>query len=142
MAPVRTENVPTDRSLGELLHDLSDGTGQLVRQEIRLARTETVESLLELKHGTVWVGIGIAMAMCSAGAAIAFLVLVLSQYALQGRTWLAALIVAVVLDLVGWFCIRHGTHALSAARLAPRETATSIKETAKWLKHPARSAAS
>ncbi len=140
-APV-AQNAAADKSLGELLRDLSDGSVELVREEIRLARTETVESLLELKHGAVWIGMGVALALGAAGAGIAFLVLVLSRYALEGRTWLAALIVAVVLDLIGWLCVRRGMHAMSSARLAPRETANSIKETAVWLKHPARSAAS
>ena len=38
----------TDRSIGDLLRDLSAGTAQLIRQEIRLARTETTESLHKL----------------------------------------------------------------------------------------------
>lgn len=140
MAAPSLPQTPTDRSLGELLRDLSDGTAQLVRQEIRLARTETVEALLGLKHGTVLIGAGIAFALCAGGATVAFLVLVLSRYLLGGRTWLGALIVAVVLDIVAWICVRRGATALSATHLAPHETATSIKETASWLKHPTKSA--
>ncbi|HEV2642193.1 MAG TPA: phage holin family protein [Candidatus Elarobacter sp.] len=128
-----------DRSLGDLLRELSDGTAQLLRQEIQLARTETVESLLGLKRGTVLVGTGIALALCAAGATIAFLVLALSRCVLGGRTWLAALVVAVVLDLAAWLCVRRGAAALSAKRIAPHETATSIRDTARWLKHPTRS---
>jgi hypothetical protein len=139
MAAPSLHQTPSDRSLGELLRDLSDGTAHLVRQELRLARTETVESLLDLKHGTMLVGTGIAFALCAAGATVAFLVLVLSRYVLGGRTWLAALIVAIVLDIVAWICVRRGASALTANRLAPHETATSIKETATWLKHPTRS---
>ena len=139
MAAPSMHQASADRTLGELLRDLSDGTAQLVRQEIRLARTETVESLLGLKHGTVLVGTGIALALCAAGATVAFLVLVLSRYVLGGRTWLAALIVAIVLDLVAWVCVRRGAAALSAKRLAPHETTTSIRDTARWLKHPAKS---
>lgn len=141
MAPPVTHAPPQDRSLAELLHDLSDGTAQLVRQEIRLARTETFESVLGLKRGSVWVGGGVGLALAGSGALVAFLILAIAQ-AVGGRTWLAALIVAVVLSLAGWLCLKHGMSALSATRLAPHETATSIKETAEWLKHPTKSAAS
>lgn len=141
MTPPVTHAPPSDRSLAELLSDLSDGTAQLVRQEIRLARTETFESITKLKDGSVWVGGGVGLALGGAGALVAFLILVLAQ-ALGGRTWLAALIVAVVLGLVGLLCLKHGMRALSATQLAPHETATSIKETAEWLKHPTKSAAS
>ncbi len=139
--PVTHTATPSDRSITELLRDLSDGTAQLVRQEIRLARTETVESVVELKHGSVWIGGGVGLALAASGALIAFLISALAQ-ALGGRTWLGALVVAIVLGIAAWFCLKHGISALSAARLAPHETATSIKETAEWLKHPTRSAAS
>lgn len=139
-APV-THATPQDRSIAELLRDLSDGTAQLVRQEIRLARTETFESVLGLKRGSVWVGGGVGLALAGSGALVAFLILAIAQ-GVGGRTWLAALIVAVALSLAGWLCLKHGMSALSATRLAPHETATSIKETAEWLKHPTKSAAS
>ncbi len=141
MASPVTHAPPSDRSLAELLHDLSDGTAQLVRQEIHLARTETLESVLGLKRGSVWVGSGLGLTLSASGALVAFLILALAQ-ALDGRTWLAALIVAVVLGIIGITCLKHGMNALSATRLAPHDTATSIKETAEWLKHPTRSAAS
>lgn len=139
--PLRGEAAASTRSLGELLHDLSDGTAELVRQEVRLAKTEVLESVRELTRGTTWVGVGIALAMCAAGAMIASLILALARYGLGGRTWLAALIVAVAFAVAGWLCVMRGINALTASRLAPRETATSIKETAEWLKHPTRSAA-
>ncbi|MGI8508482.1 MAG: phage holin family protein [Gemmatimonadaceae bacterium] len=141
MASPVTHATPQDRSIVQLLHDLSDGTAQLVRQEIRLARTETFESVLGLKRGSVWVGGGVGLALAGSGALVAFLILAIAQ-AVGGRTWLAALIVAVVLSLAGWLCLKHGMSALSATRLTPHETATSIKETAEWLKHPTKSAAS
>ncbi len=141
MGPPVTHAPPTDRSIAELLRELSDGTAQLVRQEMRLARTETVESMGELKRGSVWVGGGVGLALAASGALIAFMISGLAQI-LGGRTWLAALVVAVVLGLAGLVCLKHGMSALSAARLKPHETATSIKETAEWLKHPTRSAAS
>lgn len=139
--PVTQVPPPADRSIAQLLRDLSDGTVLLIRQEIRLARTETFESVLSLRTGALWIGGGLGLALAAGGALVAFLILGLAQL-LDGRTWLAALIVSVALGLVGWLCMMRGIESLSSARLAPRATATSIRETAEWLKHPTRSAAS
>jgi len=133
-------DIASRRSLGELLNELTDGGTQLVRDEIRLARAETVESLLTLRRGATLMGVGVAIAVCAVATAVAGVIMVLSEYLLDGRTWLAALLVAVVLGVTGWLCVRRGSRSLSGSALAPRETATSIKETAVWLKHPTRSA--
>jgi hypothetical protein len=135
-------DIASRRSIGELLNDLTDGSAQLVRDEVRLARAETVESLLTLRNGAVLLGVGVAAALCGAAAAVAGLILVISAYLLDGRTWLAALIVSVVLGAIAWLLVTRGSRSLSGSGLAPHETATSIKETAEWLKHPARSVAS
>jgi hypothetical protein len=132
--------IGSQKSLTELLGDLTDGGAQLMRDELRLARAETLESLLRLRRGAVLLGIGVGLALCATAAGVSGLIMVVSLYLLDGRTWLSALIVAVLLGIVGWICVRRGGNTLSASSLAPHETATSIKETAEWLKHPARSA--
>jgi uncharacterized membrane protein YqjE len=134
-------DIASRRSLGELLGELTDGSAELVRDEIRLARAETVESLLTLRHGVILLGVGIAFALCAAAAGLACIIMVISQYLLGDRTWLAALIVAVILGVIGWLCMWRGGRSFSGSELAPHETATSIKETGAWLKHPTRSAA-
>ena len=128
-----------ERSVSDVLQDIFGNVQEIVRSEVRLARAETVESLMAMKRGAVWLGIGIAVALCAAAAGVAFLIIVLSEYALDGRTWLAALIVSLVLGVIAWICVWRGGHALSGSSLAPHETATSIKETAAWLRHPTRS---
>lgn len=132
---------PVDRSIGELLVELSDGTAELVRKELQLARTEAVESIVSLRRGGVMLGIAAALGLCAGGATVAFLVLVLSRYVLGGLTWLAALIVAVVLGVVAMVCLRRAQSAFTAAKRPPHEAASSLKETVEWLKHPSRSAA-
>jgi uncharacterized membrane protein YqjE len=141
MATPWVRDIASRRSLGELLNELTDGGAELVRDEIRLARAETVESLLTLRRGAVLLGIGIAFALCAAAAAVACLIMVVSQYLVGDRMWLAALIVAVALGVIGWLCVWRGGQSFTGSKLAPHETTTSIKETAAWLKHPARSAA-
>lgn len=141
MRDLAARDYASPRSLGELLNDLTDSSTQLVRDEIRLARVETVESVLALRQGATWLGIGLGFVACAAGAAVACLIMLLSLYVVGGRSWLAALIVAVVLCVIGVVCVMRAKSALKSASLAPRETATSLKETAAWLKHPTKSAA-
>ena len=140
MAVTLAPNDAGHRSLGELIGDISDGSAQLVRDEIRLARAEGVESLLSLRRGATVLGAALVLGFFAGGAAIACVVLVLSQYVLDGRTWLAALVVALVLGVAAWIATQRGLSALSAKKLAPSETAKSLKETATWLKHPTKSA--
>lgn len=132
-------DIASRRSLGDLLNDLTDGGAQLVRDEVRLARAETVESLLALRRGAVLLGVGIAIALCAAAAGVASLIMVLSTYLVDGRTWLAALIVAAALGVMAFICAWLGSRSLTNSSLAPHETAMSIKETAEWLRHPTRS---
>lgn len=133
---------PTDRSIGELLVDLSDGTAQLVRQELTLARTEAVESIVSLRRGGIWLAVTLVAALCAAGALTAMLISLTTRFIAGGQGWLGALIVGVVLGVVALLCMRAATHAFADASKPPREAADSIKETVQWLKHPSRSAAS
>ena len=132
-------DIASRRSLGDLLNELTDGSAQLVRDEIRLAKADTVESLLALRRGAVLLGIGIAVALCAAAAGLAGLIMAISRYLLDSRTWLAAIIVAMILGVIAWLTVWRGSRSLSGSSLAPSETATSIKETAEWLRHPTRS---
>lgn len=132
---------PIDRSVGELLVDLSEGTSELVRKELQLARTEAVESLMSLRRGGVMAGVAAALGLCATGALVTCLILVLSRYVVGGLTWLAALIVAVVFGTVAYVCLRRAQSAFAAAKRPPHEAASSLKETVEWLKHPSRSAA-
>lgn len=128
-----------DRSLTALLRDLSDGTAQLVRQEIRLAKAETVEGLRQARGGAVQLAIAAGLGLMAAGALLAAIIVGLGDL-LDGKMWLSALIVAVVLGVLAFMFLKRGTSALSPSKLLPDQTASSIRETASWLKHPTTSA--
>ena len=122
---------PADnRSLGELMSELSRETGTLVRKELELATTEMTARLREA---------GIHAAVASAGGALlhagllvilAALVAGLVQLGLQ--TWLAALIVASVTMGVGYMLVNRGVAGLRRTQFAPRQTIETLKENARW----------
>lgn len=113
-------------SLRELFADLGREVATLVRQEMRLARTEVTANLSKMGRGA---------AMAAAGGAVAyggFLVLlfaaVFALVAFGIAAWLAALIVAVVVVAIGAFLVRQGITAIRQAHIAPTETAETLKQ--------------
>jgi Putative Actinobacterial Holin-X, holin superfamily III len=52
-APTRPEAVSDDRSVGELVVDISEKTSYLIREEIELAKAEVTEKITKLIQGSV-----------------------------------------------------------------------------------------
>ena len=104
-----------ERSLGELLSELSRETSVLVRKEVELATTE-----ITAKARTAGAHV----------AVIAAIVIGLTQLGLAA--WLAAGIVAMVVAVVGYILIQIGVSRLRATRVVPVHTVQSLKEDAKW----------
>jgi uncharacterized membrane protein YqjE len=118
------------RSVGALLRDLAEGGVGLVRNEVRLARIETVEALNGIGRGSALVAVAAVLALLGGLAFLAGLILLVGdQWLPRDLYWLAALIVVVITGaLAGWFA-RNGLALLTPAELAPRETVTTIRET-------------
>ena len=122
------------RTVGALLKELADGSAQLVRQEIRLARIEVGELLRGLGKGTAQVAVGGVMMLLGVMALLTGVILLIGDEWLRDRYWLAALIVTVLLSAVAAWMVRRGTALLTPARLAPDETVRTLKEDKEWLK--------
>ena len=121
-----------DRSLGQLFGDLSRQFGTLVHQEIELAKTEVATQAKTVSRDAAMVGAGAALAY---GALLIALVAVSLLLAQLGVTpWLAFLIVAVVVGVIGAVLIQRGRSELQKADLTPRTTIDTLKEDAEWAK--------
>ena len=118
------------RSVGALLRDLAEGGVGLVRNEIRLARIETVDALNGIGRGSALVAMAAVLALLGGLAFLTGLILLVGdQWLPRDRYWLAALIVVVITGaLAGWFA-KKGLALLAPADLAPRETVATIRET-------------
>jgi hypothetical protein len=125
-----------DRSLKDLLADLTESVTTLFRQEIQLARAETSEKITQ---------VGVALGAIAAGAILALAALiVLLQALVIGITeagvpagW-AALIVGVVVAVIAYVLIHKGTSDLKASNLTPDRTVSSLKRDAQVVKEQAR----
>ncbi len=121
-----------DRSIGELFSELAQETSTLVRQEMRLAGHE-----IGLRTSRAGKDVGIA----AAGAVflfVSFLVIVVAAIIVLADLgldwWIAALVVAAVLALVGLALLRRAVSALKRAEILPRRTIQHLKEDQEWVK--------
>jgi len=122
------------RGLGALLKDLVEGSGDLVRQEVRLARVEATTMLRGIGVGTGAVAFGGVLALIGTLALLAGLILLAGDQWLEDNYWLAALVVTVIAGGIGAFYARRGLQRLSASQLAPNQTVETLKEDVEWLK--------
>lgn len=136
---VRDERAKDDRSLGQLLKELTSETTTLLRQEVDLAKTEMSEkaSRLGTNLGSLAVGGGVAFlgALALLAAAIYGLTSILDQFLSLGvAVWLAPLIIGLILAAVGYSLVKKALETLKRESLAPQKTTESLQENKEWLK--------
>ena len=130
---VRVENGQSP-SLGGLLRDLAEGSSQLIRQEIRLARLELTEVVSAVSKGTVLIVAASVMMLLGAITLLLGLILLGGDQWLRDRYWLAALIVFVISGGLALLFRSLGASLLSPRQLAPEETVATLREDTAWLK--------
>jgi hypothetical protein len=127
-----------ERSVGELLKDLADETGTLVRQEIDLARVEMTTKAQAVGKDAGLIGAGAFVGVLAAGALTACLIALLAT---AMDTWLAALIVTVVYAAGATVLLLAGKNRLQQdAPPIPDQTIETVKEDVQWAKTRTRSA--
>lgn len=119
------------RSLGELFADLSKETGELVREEVVLAKAEMSHKAAEVGKDVGFLAAGGAVLYAGFLALLATAIIALA-YALPW--WLAALIVGIVVLVIGGFLVWKGMNNLKRTSLAPAQTIDTLKEDATWAK--------
>ncbi len=119
-----------DRSLGELLAELSRETGVLVRKEVELATTEMSTKLKTAgTHASV---IAAGGALAHAGLLVLLAAIVIGLAELGVPTWLSALIVALAVMLIGYMLVNQGLTKMRNTTFTPVQTMETLKENATW----------
>ena len=128
------------RGFGVLLRDLAEGSAELVRAEVRLARVEIGAIASAAGRGTAFVAVGGVLLLLGTLATFTGIVLLIGdQWLPRDLYWVAALLFAIITGGVAAWLANRGRIQLSPAALAPRETVASLKEDREWLKHPLKS---
>ncbi|MGC5365490.1 phage holin family protein [Streptomyces sp. DT24] len=132
--PVEPSADPSvDQSVGDLVGEISKDLSQLVREEIELAKSEIKQESAKA---------GKAAGMLAGAGYAGHLVLLLGSltviFALShvvDLAW-AALIVTGVWAIAGAILLVTGRKRLRTVRLKPERTMDTLKEEARWAKHP------
>jgi uncharacterized membrane protein YqjE len=134
--PAGTDDL-RDRSLGELLKQLSEQTTRLVHQELELAKAELQEKGKQAGAGAGMFGGAGAIGLAALGALTACFILALD---IIMPAWLAALIVAVVYGIVAFVLVKQGQARMKRATPPlPEQTIETVKEDVEWAKTQMRS---
>ena len=139
-----TSNTPgagrqDDRTIAELLKDLSEQTSTLVRKEMELARAELTEKGKRAGIGAGMFGGAGLFGFFAFAALTACFVLALTEVV---DPWLAALIVAAVYGAIAAVLALRGRDKIQEATPpAPEQTVETLKEDVEWAKTRTRSGA-
>ena len=126
-----------DRSMGELLKQLSEQTTRLVHQELELAKAEITQKARQAGQGAGMFGGAGALGLAALGALTACFILALNAIM---PAWLAALIVAVIYGAIAAFLALRGRDKVKQATpLVPEQTVETVKEDVEWAKTQMRS---
>lgn len=123
--------VGIERTLPEVLQRIARNIQEIIRAEVRLAKAETAEELKKAKGPAGLIGAGVYIGLY-AGAG--FLLAAIYGLSTIMATWLAALIVGVVLAVFAAIFINTGAKHLKDVRAVPRRTAETMKENVEWAK--------
>jgi len=124
-----------DRSLRELVAQLSRDGSTLLRQEIALAKTELGESAKRLRQAVVAAATGALVMYAGALTLLAALVLLLGQVM---PTWLSALLVGGVVTLVGVVLLGRGKAALDRVEVLPKQAMDNVERDVEMMKEAVR----
>jgi hypothetical protein len=128
-----------ERTLGDLLKELTGEIRDLFRKEVELARTETAEKAS--RFGTNAAAVGIAAAVVLVGgfvlmeAIVRGLTALFSQFMpLELAVWIAPLLVGGALAIAGYAQLKKALGRLKAENYTPAKTKETLQENAQWLK--------
>jgi hypothetical protein len=121
-----------ERSIGELLKQLSEETTRLVHQELELAKAELTQKGRQAGMGAGLFGAAGVIGLLAAAALTACFILALDALM---PAWLAALIVAVVYGAVAAvLALRGRDRVKQAVPPVPEQTIETVKEDVEWAK--------
>ncbi|HKI02478.1 MAG TPA: phage holin family protein [Thermoanaerobaculia bacterium] len=128
-----------ERSIGQLLKELTSETSTLLKQEVDLAKTEMSEKASRVGANLGEVAVGGAVAFLGAIAlllaVIYGLAAILNNFVSpETASWLSPLIVGGILAAVGYSLIKKALETLKRESLAPEKTTQSLQENKEWLK--------
>jgi large-conductance mechanosensitive channel len=123
-------NGVNQRPVGELFEDLTNDTRTLLSLELELLRAEMTQKARQAGKDVGFIAAGGFVIYAGFIAIVAAVAFGLGNFI---PTWLAFLIVGVVVALIGYVVMRKGLDDLKSRSMAPEKTITSLKQDKEWL---------
>src|SRR5262245_59915574 len=119
------------RSIKQILQDIVNHVSDIVRSQVRLAKTEVRQDVTHYAKTSAFIGAAGSLALYAVG-----FFLLSAVYALQGvmPPWLAALVVGVAVGIVAAILYLTGRKKLTQASLRPDKTTQTLEDNVTWFK--------
>ena len=127
----------SDRSVPQLLKELSSEGAALMRQEVALAKAEMNEKVSVYQRNLVSILVGGVFLL----AALLFAVwavntgvtaLLAEVVGVEIAVWLSPLLIGLILAVVGWSMISKGQDAIRREGLTPHRTKRTLENDKRW----------
>jgi hypothetical protein len=131
--------IKEEKSLGQLLKDLTAETTTLLKQEVDLAKTEMGEKASRVGTNVGHVAVGGAVLFAGALALLFAAVNALTEILahmvpITVAAWLSPLLLGIVLGAIGYSLVKKALATLKHESVTPRRTTQSLQENKEWLK--------
>jgi len=121
----------SEPTLGDLFTSLTSDLTTLVRKEIDLARTETMEKVTGVTRNVVMMIAGGLVAYAGLIALLMAAIFLLNQ---SLSLWVSALIVGILVIIIGAILLAVGRSSLNNMTVVPEKTVETLKENTEWAK--------
>jgi uncharacterized membrane protein YqjE len=118
-------------SLGQLLNELTGDMSTLVRQELELAKAETMQKVSQATRSIIMMVAGGLLAYAGLIAIVIAAAIALGSLM---PYWLSSLIVGLVVVAIGGILVMSGRSSLANLSLVPENTVETLKQDAQWAK--------
>jgi uncharacterized membrane protein YqjE len=127
--------VDNSRSIADVLQDIVANVQQIVRAEVRLAKTEITEEATKAARAASIIAGGLIAALF---AVWLLLLTILFALATVLPIWAAALILFVIVAVVTAVLLAAGKKRFKTVHAAPEKTIETMKENVQWVKNQAK----
>ena len=125
------------RSIGDLIRELADEGRSLLRNEVSLVKAELSEKVHVYERNSTRIAVGSALLLAALFFGLwalnmgvtALLTLVVEE---EIAIWLAPLVIAVVLAIVGRSMVRGGAEEIRHEGIVPERTTSTLRDDARW----------
>lgn len=124
-----------ERSMTELVRDIAGNAQEIVRSEIRLARTEIKEESIKAAKAGALLGGGALIGLFGLNFFFWSLIFGLSTWVPMSGS---ALAIAVLLGITGLVLVLAGRDRMKEVKVKPERTVNALREDVEWLRNQTR----